>query len=291
MNEKETGLKSKNRKISNKSIILNDQEAKQPLKIGLINLMPQKEITEEQFFRLLSNSEEAIEVKLIKMATYQSTTTDQAHLEKYYHTLDEIKAETFDGLIITGAPIETIPFEEVSYWEELKQVMLWSQAKDVSTLNICWGAQAALYVYYGIEKIPYNDKLSGLFLQQAQTSNPLMDNFPKEFSYPQSRHTGIDLKKIKQDNFEIIAQSQDLGPTILTSDKNRNIYILGHLEYDTDTLKKEYERDLARNLSPQLPKNYFENDDINQPAINNWEKYAGLFYKNWLNLLGKQTGS
>lgn len=287
LKNQEIGLKITNRKVSNKSIILNNQEATQPLKIGLINLMPQKEITEDQFFRLLSNSQEMIEVKLIKMTTYKSTTTDPAHLEKNYHTFSEIEAEHFDGLIITGAPIETIPFEEVSYWEELKQVMLWSQSKGVSTLNICWGAQAALYVYYGIEKIQYKDKLFGLFLQQAQTSNPLMANFPKEFSYPQSRHTGLDLKKIKQGSFEIIAKSQDLGPTILTSDKNRNIYILGHLEYDTDTLKKEYDRDLARNLSPELPKNYFAKDDINQPIINNWEKYAHLFYKNWIKSLSK----
>lgn len=275
--------------ISGKSILFNQAKSKNSLKIGLINLMPQKEITEEQFFRLLSSSGQAVEVKLIKMATYQSTTTDKAHLEKYYHTLAEIEQESFDGLIITGAPIETIPFEEVSYWDELVDVMHWSQSKAIATLNICWGAQAALYVYHGIEKVRYSEKLSGLY-PQTTTNNPLMVDFPQEFSYPQSRHTGINLAKMKQDKFEILAQSQELGPTILTSDSNRNIYILGHLEYDTNTLKKEYERDCVRDLSPKLPENYFTENDLKKPIINCWEEYAHLFYQNWLNLLVQRTG-
>lgn len=289
MFNQEVGFEIEQQQISGKSILFNQTESKHSLKIGLINLMPQKEITEEQFFRLLSGSGQAVEVKLIKMATYQSTTTDKAHLEKYYHTLTEIEQEPFDGLIITGAPIETIPFEEVSYWNELVEVMHWSQSKAISTLNICWGAQAALYVYHGVEKIRYIEKLSGLY-PQTTTNNPLMVDFPQEFSYPQSRHTGIDLAKIEQGQFEILAQSQELGPTILTSDSNRNIYILGHLEYDTDTLKKEYERDCMRNLSPKLPENYFTENDRTQPIINRWEKYAHLFYQNWLNLLVQRTG-
>lgn len=252
--------------------------------------MPQKETTEEQFFRLLSHSDQAVEVKLIKMATYQSTTTDHAHLEKYYSTLEEIEKEDFDGLIITGAPIETIPFEAVSYWEELIEVMHWSQKKGISTLNICWGAQAALYVYYGIEKIQYEEKLSGVFSQDVRQDNPLMQGFPEVFSYPQSRHTGIDLVKFQQSPLEIIAESHALGPTIFSSDENQNIYILGHLEYDTNTLKKEYERDCKRNLSPRLPQNYFENDNINYSITNQWESHARLFYRNWLGLLSKRTG-
>lgn len=276
--------------ILGKSILFNQQESARSLKIGLINLMPQKEVTEEQFFRLLSSSGHPVEVKLIKMATYQSTTTDKVHLEKYYHTLSEIKDESFDGLIITGAPIETIPFEEVSYWEELTDVMRWSQATDTSTLNICWGAQAALYVHHGIEKILYQEKLSGLFLQSAKVTHPLMTDFPATFSYPQSRHTGIDLTKINSKDFEVIAQSPILGPTILTSNSNQNIYVLGHLEYDTNTLKREYERDVARKLAPKLPENYFEKDDVNQPIVNNWEPYAQLFYQNWLTSLDQRTG-
>lgn len=288
--DKNTRFAIEKQQILEKSILFNQQESTRSLKIGLINLMPQKEITEEQFFRLLSSSGHPVEVKLIKMATYQSTTTDQVHLEKYYHTLSEIKDESFDGLIITGAPIETIPFEEVSYWDELVDVMHWSQSKEISTLNICWGAQAALYVYHGIEKVLYSEKLSGIFEQSAKVTHPFMTDFPTTFSYPQSRHTGIDLTQITSKDFEVIAQSSMLGPTILTNNNNQNIYVLGHLEYDTNTLKREYERDLARKLAPKLPKNYFEKDDVNQPIVNNWESYAQLFYKNWLTSLEQRSG-
>lgn len=267
---------------------LSSQQKIRPLKIALINLMPQKEVTEEQFFRLLSKSGESVEISLIKMATYQSTTTTKEHLDTYYRTLPEIRNDFFDGLIITGAPIETIPFEEVDYWDELVEVMVWSQTNCRSTLHICWGAQAGLYHSYGIEKVLYKEKLSGVFPQQIQASHPLVQNFEEEFSYPQSRHTGIEQKQLIQAGLDVVASSLDLGPTILASKNLNEIYILGHLEYDTETLKREFLRDQNRGLAPKIPQNYFKDNNPNKEILNTWDDNSLLFYKNWLFELNRQ---
>lgn len=253
-----------------------------PLKIGLINLMPQKEVTEEQFFNLLSKSEQSLEVYLIKMATYESTTTTKEHLDTYYQTLDEIKNQFFDGLIITGAPIETIPFEEVSYWNELVEIMDWSQKNCQSTLHICWGAQAGLYHLHGVNKVLFKEKLSGVFEQEINLNHQLVQGFNTPFTYPQSRHTGIDSQQLSKTNLTVVAASQELGPTILASENLKTIYILGHLEYDTDTLKREYLRDQLRGLAPKIPENYFLNNNPNERILNTWGTHSLLFYKNWL---------
>lgn len=273
--------------ISQKTIAFNrsNQENIKPFKIALINLMPQKEVTEEQFFRLLSRSGQPLEVSLIKMATYQSTTTTKEHLDAHYRTLTEIRDEFFDGLIITGAPIETIPFEEVSYWNELVEIMAWSQKNCRSTLHICWGAQAGLYWGHGVEKVLFKEKLSGVFSQTIVASHPLVQKFPASFSYPQSRHTGVNQQQLSATHLEVVAESSDLGPTILASEDLRSIYILGHLEYDTETLKREYLRDRERNLNPEIPENYFVNNNPNSEVLNTWEAHSLLFYENWLHEL------
>lgn len=256
-----------------------------PLRIGLINLMPQKEVTEEQFFGLLSNSEQPVEVYLIKMATYESTTTTKEHLDAHYQTLQEIKDQFFDGLIITGAPIETIPFEEVSYWKELVEIIDWSQTNCQSTLHICWGAQAGLYHTHRVNKVLFKEKLSGVYEQEIAHNHALVQNFKSPFTCPQSRHTGIDYSQLSKTNLTIVASSQELGPTILASEKLKSIYILGHLEYDTDTLKREFLRDQSKDLSPSIPENYFLNNDPNQKVLNTWYNHSLLFYKNWLEAL------
>ncbi|MHC5269278.1 homoserine O-acetyltransferase/O-succinyltransferase family protein [Enterococcus sp. LJL98] len=262
-----------------------NESLQKTLKIALINLMPQKEVTEEQFFRLLSKSQQPLEIQLIKMESYQSTTTDKEHLETYYQTLAEVREQFFDGLIITGAPIETIPFEEVSYWQELVEILRWSQQHCRSTIHICWGAQAGLYQAFGVEKVLFKEKLSGVFPQKITEGHPLMESFSSSFFYPQSRHTGVNQSQLAQTDLQVVAQSSALGPTILASKDLRAVYILGHLEYDTDTLKKEYLRDKKRHLDPLIPENYFRNNNPNEDIENTWSEHAVLFYQNWLTFL------
>lgn len=259
----------------------------QPLKIGIVNLMPQKEVTEEQLFGLLEKSQQSIAVYLIKMGSYESTTTKKEHLETHYYTIQDLKDQSFDGFIITGAPIETIPFEEVDYWSELTEIIEWSQTQSHSTLYICWGAMAGLYYSYGIDKYLLKEKLSGVFKQEVNQAHPLVQGFPTTFCYPQSRYTQVNQEQLAQCPLTAVASSQELGPTILASENLRAIYILGHLEYAKETLKNEYIRDLLKGLNPNMPENYFKNNDPNGNVIPSWHAESVLFYQNWLTQLAQ----
>lgn len=274
-------------------IIFNQQRARKqdirPLRIAIVNLMPQKEITEIQLLRLLSQTPLQIEVDFIRMTTYESQNTDKAYLDKFYKTFDSIKETYYDGLIITGAPVETLAFEEVLYWQELKKIMAWSKNHCFSTFHICWGAQAALYFHYGINKILYTEKLSGIYLQQIKEKHPLTRGLSDEITYPQSRYTGIDAAQLAQTSLKVLASSEEIGPTIIAKGNIREVYVLGHLEYDTDTLKNEYLRDQAKNLNPQVPKNYFKDDCPTKPITNCWRGAASLVFANWINELYQET--
>ena len=257
-----------------------------PIEIAILNLMPTKETTETQFMRLLSNSPLQVNITLIKTATYKSTHTEQQHLERFYKNFQDIKEQRFDGLIVTGAPVENMEFEEVAYWEEFKEILDWTNTHVTSTLFICWGAQAALHYFYGIKKHPLKQKCFGIFAHhriRGDQPEPLMRGISDEFHMPHSRHTVVyaeDIKHIKE--LKILAYSKRAGASIIKSDDNRRVFVMGHMEYDRDTLKNEYERDKAKGLDIQPPVNYFT-DSTHTAVKMNWTSTANLFYINWLN--------
>lgn len=257
-----------------------------PIEIAILNLMPTKETTETQFMRLLSNSPLQVNVTLIKTSTYNPTHTEQAHLERFYKSFEEIKARRFDGMIITGAPVENMRFEEVAYWKELEEILNWTKTNVTSTLFICWGAQAALHYFYGIEKHPLKEKCFGIFAHQKVQSDeiePLMRGISDEFHMPHSRHTIVyadDIKNVPQ--LKILAYSKKAGASIIKSEDNRQVFVMGHMEYDRDTLKKEYERDKAKGLPIKPPANYFSDKEMTKVKMN-WSSTSNLFYINWLN--------
>ncbi len=257
-----------------------------PIEIAILNLMPTKETTETQFMRLLSNSPLQVNITLIKTATYKSTHTEQQHLERFYKNFQDIKEQRFDGLIVTGAPVENMEFEEVAYWEEFKEILDWTNTHVTSTLFICWGAQAALHYFYGIKKHPLKQKCFGIFAHQrirGDKPEPLMRGISDEFHMPHSRHTVVyaeDIKHIKE--LEILAYSKRAGASIIKSSDNKRVFVMGHMEYDRDTLKNEYERDKAKGLDIQPPVNYFK-DSTHTAVKMNWTSTANLFYINWLN--------
>lgn len=262
-----------------------------PLKIVIVNLMPTKIATETQLLRMLSNTPLQIEVELLRMASHDSIHTSQEHLKSFYKTFEEIRSQRYDGLIITGAPVEHLLFEEVDYWEELKDIMKWSEKNITSTVYICWAAQAGLYHHYGIGKKLRKDKIFGIFSHDVVDSrSPLLRGFNEEFLAPHSRHTEVssqDIKKVK--DLKIIADSDEAGVYIVTSLDERKIFVIGHLEYDVDTLKSEYLRDKEKGLPIDIPKNYFPNNDPLKPPVNNWRSYGFLFFSNWLNYYVYQT--
>ena len=257
-----------------------------PIEIAILNLMPTKETTETQFMRLLSNSPLQVNITLIKTATYKSTHTEQQHLERFYKNFQDIKEQRFDGLIVTGAPVENMEFEEVAYWEEFKEILDWTNTHVTSTLFICWGAQAARHYFYGIKKHPLKQKCFGIFAHQrirGDKPEPLMRGISDEFHMPHSRHTVVyaeDIKHIKE--LEILAYSKRAGASIIKSSDNKRVFVMGHMEYDRDTLKNEYERDKAKGLDIQPPVNYFK-DSTHTAVKMNWTSTANLFYINWLN--------
>lgn len=236
--------------------------------------------------RLLSNSPLQVNITLIKTATYKSTHTEQQHLERFYKNFQDIKEQRFDGLIVTGAPVENMEFEEVAYWEEFKEILDWTNTHVTSTLFICWGAQAALHYFYGIKKHPLKQKCFGIFAHQrirGDKPEPLMRGISDEFHMPHSRHTVVyaeDIKHIKE--LEILAYSKRAGASIIKSSDNKRVFVMGHMEYDRDTLKNEYERDKAKGLDIQPPVNYFK-DSTHTAVKMNWTSTANLFYINWLN--------
>lgn len=259
-----------------------------PLKLLILNLMPNKIDTEIQLLRLISQSPLQIDVDFLKITSHVHKNTSIRHLNKFYMEFDQIKHWYYDGLIITGAPVEKLPFEDVDYWEELKKIMDWSQEYVTSVVHICWGAQAALYHHYGVKKMEYPEKLFGIFQQEKVTNDRLFRGFDDRFACPQSRYTGLVAETIDTSRLSVMAKSS-IGPTMLISKDRHDIFILGHWEYDTDTLKGEYLRDQEKGLGTALPKNYFENDTLGQPVINCWRAHANLFYHNWLNDIYQDT--
>ncbi|MCI8332827.1 MAG: homoserine O-succinyltransferase [Clostridiales bacterium] len=262
-----------------------------PLKLLLLNLMPTKITTETQLARLLGNTPIQVELELLKTASHVSKNTSEEHMLTFYKTFDEVKANKFDGMIITGAPIEHLPFEQVEYWQELCEIMEWSKKNVTSTLHICWGAQAALYYHYGIEKIPLDEKMFGVFAHQAEhKGSMLFRGFDDTFMVPHSRHTTLlraDVEAVPA--LKILASSGEAGVYAISTDKGRQIFLTGHSEYDTDTLKLEYERDKAAGLSTKLPVNYFPGDNPENPPVSTWRSSAHLLYSNWLNYFVYQS--
>ncbi|HHW48658.1 MAG TPA: homoserine O-succinyltransferase [Clostridiaceae bacterium] len=256
-----------------------------PLKILLLNLMPNKIVTETQILRLLGNTPLQVDITLMHPKTHVSKNTPQEHLIRFYITFDDIKADKFDGMIITGAPVELLEFEEVDYWDELKEIMEWSKHNVFSTLHICWGAQAGLYYHYGIPKYPLPSKMFGVFPHTA-TKNyvKLLRGFDDVFYVPHSRHTEVrreDIEKVEE--LEILSESEESGVYLVARKDGRQIFVTGHSEYDPLTLKQEYERDKAKGLDISIPKYYFPGDDpSNQPLVN-WRGHANLLFSNWLN--------
>lgn len=256
-----------------------------PLKIVILNLMPVKITTEIHLLRMLSNTPLQAEVLLLNIRNHKSKNTPQEHLETFYKTFDQIQDQKFDGLIITGAPVEMLDFEEVDYWDEMKEIMNWADHHVTSTLYICWAAQAGLYYHYGIPKYPEDKKIFGVFKHWINDSNePIVRGFDDEFWVPHSRHTNLqkaDLEKVP--DLKIIAESEEAGVHIIASRDGRKIFVTGHSEYDPLTLKTEYDRDLGKGLPIDVPKNYFPNDDPSKRPVVRWKSHASLFYSNWLN--------
>lgn len=256
-----------------------------PIRIGLLNLMPLKEETELQILRSLSNTPLQVDVVFVHVASHQSKNTPTSHLNKFYVTFEEIKERKFDGFIITGAPVEQMPFEEVDYWEELKTIMEWTKTNVTSTLHLCWGAQAGIYYHYGIDKVPLEEKLFGIFYHKVLNRKiPLIRGFDDVFLAPHSRHTDVPIEKIRADKrLMILAESEKAGVFLVMAQDGRQIFVMGHPEYDRVTLDKEYKRDKAKGLSIKIPENYYENDDDTKKPLLTWRATANNLYTNWLN--------
>ena len=259
-----------------------------PLKILILNLMPNKQTTEVQLLRLLGNSPLQVDITLLHMESHQSKNTSQEYLMAFYNVFDDISAEKFDGMIITGAPVEHMPFEEVTYWNELSGIMNWSNTHVTSTFHICWGAQAGLYYHYGIPKYPVPRKMFGIFPHRASAQSDLLRGMDDIFYVPHSRHTEVrraDIEIIP--NLRILAESEQSGVYLIESDdKTRDrtrIFVTGHSEYDPNTLSDEYNRDIAKGLDISVPINYYTDDDPLKPPIVSWRSHASLLFSNWLN--------
>lgn len=256
-----------------------------PLKILIVNLMPTKIATETQLARVLANSPLQVELTLVCMDSHESKNTSQEHMNSFYKTLDEIQDQLFDGMIITGAPVETLPFQEVDYWKELCQIFEFSKTNVYSSMHICWGAQAALYYHFGIEKHLTDGKVFGVFEHKvARPFTPLMRGFDELFYAPHSRHTMVKKEDIlAHPQIRILAESKEAGVHILATDNGRQIFILGHQEYDKETLANEYFRDVKKGMDIQVPCNYFRNDNPEDEILFRWRGHASLLFTNWLN--------
>lgn len=269
--------------------VMTDERAKtqdiRPLKIIILNLMPTKITTETQLFRLLGNSPLQVNIELLQMASHKSKNTSQEHLMSFYKIFDDIKNNFYDGMIITGAPVELLEFNEVDYWDELCSIMEWSRHNVYSTLHICWGAQAGLFYHFGIPKYSFDEKLSGVFSHQVLNStHPLMRGIDDHFYLPHSRNTGVKASDVRAfDELEILSLSDEAGVSIVANKSGRQFFIFGHPEYDRDTLAIEFNRDLEKGIYPQIPKNYFPEDNVELTPIMKWKSYANLLFINWLN--------
>ena len=256
-----------------------------PLKIVILNLMPTKETTETQLLRLIGNTPLQVDVTLLHPATHLSKNTSAEHLSSFYKTFEEIEQEQFDGMIITGAPVEQMEYEDVTYWEELCRIMEWSKENVTSTLHICWAAQAGLYHHYGVPKVALSNKCFGVFPHYLTRDNVrLTRGFDEIFMVPQSRHTEVrkeDIEKVQ--GLEILSESSESGVYLITSQDGRQIFVTGHSEYDPLTLKWEYDRDISKGMDMDLPVNYYPNDDPTQTPYSTWRSHANLLFSNWLN--------
>ncbi len=264
-----------------------------PLEILILNLMPTKIVTETQLMRMLGNTPLQINISLMSTKSYESKNTPKSHLDAFYDTFDAYRKRKFDGLIITGAPVEQMPFEEVDYWDELCEIMEWSKSNVTSTFHICWGAQAALYYHYGIPKYDLKEKMFGIYehyVVPEKKKKILLRGFDDKFYAPHSRHTEVreeDIAKVPE--LEVLAKSDEAGVYIVTAKSERQFFVTGHSEYDNTTLASEYFRDVEKGLDIKVPKNYFNNDDPTTVPKNTWRAHANLLYSNWLNYFVYQT--
>ncbi len=281
--------------LKNERIFVIDRERAvtqdiRPIEIALLNLMPTKKETETQFMRLLSNSPLQVKITLLNTQTYQSKNTEAEYLDRFYRSFREVKNKRFDGMIVTGAPLEELPYSEVKYWKELTEIFEFTATNVTSTIFICWGALAALHYFYGIEKYPLKKKLFGVFPQQRkfyEEQDELMRGISDEFHMCHSRHSNVRTEDVAScAALKILAQSPDTGVSIASTYPHDKIFVLGHMEYDRDTLKKEYERDLNKGLPIQKPLHYFGKEDN---ILMNWASTANLFYNNWLNFVYQTT--
>lgn len=276
--------------LQNENIfVMNEERAShqdiRPLKIAIMNLMPTKIVTETQILRLIGNSPLQVDVEFLHPRSYTSRNTPEEHLNSFYKTFDEVADQKFDGLIITGAPVETLSFEEVAYWDELKELMDWSKTNVFSTFHICWGAQAGLYHHYGIPKYPLEKKMFGVFSHIiSEKYVKLFRGFDDVFYVPQSRHTEVRRKDIEKiSGLKILSESDASGIYIIASEDGRQIFVTGHSEYDPCSLKDEYLRDVNKGMKISIPDNYFPDDDPSKEPIVRWRSHANLLYVNWLN--------
>ncbi len=256
-----------------------------PLEVVILNLMPLKEDTELQLLRSLANTPLQVNISFIRTGSYESKNVAQKHLERFYTTFEEIKHRRFDGMIITGAPVEKLDFEEVDYWKELTEIMDWSERNVTSTLHICWGAQAGLYYRYGVHKFDLPKKLSGIYEHYPiHKKTPLVRGFDDTFYVPQSRYTGVSKEDIlANDKLEIVSESDLTGPYLVIAEEGKNIFVTGHPEYDTLTLDQEYKRDMDKGINPDIPCNYYPDNDPSKKPVKSWRCHANTLYFNWLN--------
>ena len=256
-----------------------------PIKIGLLNLMPLKEDTELQILRSLSNTPLQVDVVFVNVSSHKSKNTSTSHLNKFYVSFEEIKDQRFDGFIITGAPVEQMTFEEVDYWEELKEIMEWTKTHVTSTMHLCWGAQAGLYYHYGIEKVQLDEKVFGVFEHRVKNrKTPLVRGFDDVFYAPHSRHTTVPTEAIEsEEQLIILAESEEAGVFLTMSLDGKQIFVMGHPEYDRVTLNNEYMRDKNKGLEISLPKNYYPDDNFENRPLLTWRSHANNLYTNWVN--------
>lgn len=276
--------------LENENIFVMDEERAlaqdiRPLEIVILNLMPLKEDTEVQILRAMSNTPLQIDITFLQTATYTSKHTAASHLNQFYLTFDEIKHKKFDGMIITGAPIEHMEFEDVEYWQELTEIMDWTKTNVTSTFHICWGAQAGLYYHYGVRKVWLPKKISGVYEHNVLNRRiPLVRGFDDVFLAPHSRHTESSPEDIRNnDELIVLAESEEVGDLLVINKDGSQIFVLGHLEYDRLTLDKEYKRDLGKGINPEIPYNYYTKDDVTVKPNLTWRATSNCLYSNWLN--------
>lgn len=283
-------------KLESENIFVMDETRAQsqdirPLKILVLNLMPIKEDTELQLLRAMSNTPLQIDVTFLQMETHISKNTSESHLHKFYNVFSDVENDNYDGMIITGAPVEQMEFEEVNYWDELTKIMDWSDTHCTSTLHICWGAQAGLFYRYGIKKHLMNEKLSGIYKHHVlNRKHPLVRGFDDYFLAPHSRYTTVKTEDVLAvSKLEILADSVEAGPFIIMSENGKHLFVTGHPEYDRMTLDQEYKRDVNKGIAPNMPCNYYPDDNPEEKPVLSWRSHANMLYSNWLNYFVYQT--